>query len=50
MTTATTTITTTTITTTTTTTTMRDEYAELGRGMRMMRDKETQDKDGGQGR
>ena len=40
MTAATTTTTTTTITTTTTTTTMTwDEYAELGQGMRMMRDK-----------
>ena len=27
-----------------------DKYAELGQGMRMMRDKETQDEDGGQGR
>ena len=32
------------------TTRLRDKYAELGQGMRMMRDKETQDKDGGQGR
>ena len=51
-TTTTTTITTTMITTTTTTNNerTRDNYAELGQGMRMMRDKEMQDEDGGQGR